>query len=472
MNNRSLDVMGEGAECSAQPDSDLEESPIWRDRPTVDQERLFQIEELFFSITDKKGVISFANDIFTRISAYAETELLHQPHNIIRHPDIPRAVFFVLWDFLKKDKAVAAYVKNRAKDGCYYWVMALVFPCAQGYISIRLKPGSPIFETIQRQYADVLAYEREQMARQGRNQGMMAAVALLQDRLATEGFESYDQFMWVALESEMRNREQALIKAGYTRQGGDAGVPENLLQYEDRLSRLFEKLSGLKQLHEQLIQHSEYLLQLSWSIRVLALNAQIGTARLEDGEGDALSAVAGQMGDQSMGGAALLSALQDHVSELSRLLHQMNFDIIIAKLQVEMSACFIGGLHAEEGVNYAAEMSVADVIKTLQEVYEPNLVTIAQAVGRIPDSLNDLRQRMSAIGRFLYVLRFVYITGKIEVARLADAGEFANTFNELIREVGEADKRLKELSAAVEVNQRMTPLFLESERVLSAAATR
>ena len=124
------------------------------------KERQFDLSELFFSVTDHKGHILVGNDIFTRISGYTREELIGQPHSIIRHPDVPRAVFKLLWDYLEAGKTIAAYVKNMAKDGCYFWVIALVMPCPGGYLSVRMKPISPIFELAKEVYADILAVEK------------------------------------------------------------------------------------------------------------------------------------------------------------------------------------------------------------------------------------------------------------------------------------------------------------------------
>ncbi|MDI6402776.1 PAS domain-containing protein [Balneolaceae bacterium ANBcel3] len=436
---------------------------------TVDKERLFRMEELFFSTTDSKGVITFANEVFTRISGYTEKELIGQPHNIIRHPDMPRAVFFLLWDYIKKGEPMAAYVKNKAKDGSHYWVMALVFPHREGYLSIRLKPGSDLFKEVKKIYKKTLTYERDQSSLHGSKKGMMAAVDYLQERLKEVGFESYDRFMWIALENEMRNRELELRKKNYTRKNSNGAVPPYLLSFENHLVKLFDHLKSLKDLHAKLIEHAGYILQLSRSIRMLSLNAQVGSSRLDDGEGDSLSAVAGQMGEQSMGGERMLAELQKHVTVLSRLLNKVNFDIITAKLQVEMSTIFMNEIHEKGSNAYLSDIPVPEVVDLLKEAYAPRLSLIADEVGQIPSSLRELRSRVYEIERFLYVLRFIHSAGKIEVARLEDATSFANTFQELIREVNTADGKLKELSGYIEENQRMNPVFLESERVLSIA---
>ena len=96
----------------------------------LDRERPFGADELFFSTTDRRGVILAGNAVFQRVADYAEEELIGQAHNIVRHPDMPRGVFRVFWDHLDAKKPIAAYVKNMARDGAYYWVVATAVPMA------------------------------------------------------------------------------------------------------------------------------------------------------------------------------------------------------------------------------------------------------------------------------------------------------------------------------------------------------
>lgn len=91
-------------------------------------ERFFSDSEIIVSKTDLKGRITYANQTFCKLAGYREAELLGQPHSIIRHPDMPRAVFKLLWDTLHEGREIFAYVKNMAKNGDYYWVLAHVTP--------------------------------------------------------------------------------------------------------------------------------------------------------------------------------------------------------------------------------------------------------------------------------------------------------------------------------------------------------
>ena len=80
-------------------------------------------KKVIISKTDKKGVIQYANDYFIEISGYSEEELLHKPHNIIRHPDMPKVVFKILWEKLHKGENIYAVIKNFTKNGDFYWVV-------------------------------------------------------------------------------------------------------------------------------------------------------------------------------------------------------------------------------------------------------------------------------------------------------------------------------------------------------------
>lgn len=80
--------------------------------------------DFIVSKTDLKGRITYGNEIFIKMSGYSEHELLNAPHNILRHKDMPAVVFKLLWDRLKAKTAINAYVKNRCKNGDFYWVFA------------------------------------------------------------------------------------------------------------------------------------------------------------------------------------------------------------------------------------------------------------------------------------------------------------------------------------------------------------
>jgi len=114
--------------------------------PTTGVERLLDPKVPIVTKTDLKGRITYANPAFVEISGFTLDELMGQPHNVVRHPDMPRDAFKDLWDTTKRNEPWKGLVKNRCKDGGYYWVDAYVTPLTQngekiGYMSVRSKPS-------------------------------------------------------------------------------------------------------------------------------------------------------------------------------------------------------------------------------------------------------------------------------------------------------------------------------------------
>ncbi|MDA9556851.1 methyl-accepting chemotaxis protein [Vibrio sp.] len=116
-----------------------------RNADVTNVEHTFEKEEELVSTTDLRGVITYANPAFIRISGFTEEELIGKNHNLVRHPDMPKAAFKDLWIHLERGEAWRGIVKNRSKDGGYYWVDAYVTPIIEnhktiGYQSVRVKP--------------------------------------------------------------------------------------------------------------------------------------------------------------------------------------------------------------------------------------------------------------------------------------------------------------------------------------------
>ncbi|MDP2142978.1 MAG: PAS domain-containing protein [Gallionella sp.] len=159
-------------------------------------ERVMRADDFIVSMTDLKGRITYGNRIFIEFSGYSEKELLGSQHNIVRHPDMPRAVFQLLWDKIQKREECFAYVKNMAKDGSFYWVFTNVTPTFDeagnptGYLSVRRKPKMSGVQTASAVYAAML--EAEQKA--GPANAIAASTKLLVDILNEKGL-SYDELV-------------------------------------------------------------------------------------------------------------------------------------------------------------------------------------------------------------------------------------------------------------------------------------
>jgi len=91
-------------------------------KPTTNEIKL-NPKRYIVSKTDAKGIIEYGNDYFVEISGYSEAELIGKPHSIVRHPDMPKVLFKMMWDRINRAQNIMAVVKNLAKDGSYYWVV-------------------------------------------------------------------------------------------------------------------------------------------------------------------------------------------------------------------------------------------------------------------------------------------------------------------------------------------------------------
>lgn len=153
----------------------------------------FPDDIILVSKTDQHGTIKYANMAFCRIAGYNEAELIGQPHNIIRHPNMPKIVFKLLWEVIQSGHEFWGYVKNRTKQGGYYWVFAHVTPTFDsqsnivGYHSDRRAPKESALPKVQALYDHLRALEA-----QG---GMAASEKYLQELLAKEE-KRYDEFVF------------------------------------------------------------------------------------------------------------------------------------------------------------------------------------------------------------------------------------------------------------------------------------
>lgn len=163
-----------------------------------EREVFFPDTEIIVSKTDLKGRLTYCNKTFCEIAGYGEADLLGKPHSVLRHPDMPRAVFKLLWDTIMARREVFAYVKNITKSGDYYWVFAHVTPsfardgAVVGYHSNRRIPKRAALERV-----IVPLYARIRAAEAQHNNGkeaLAAGVDCLSGTLAAQKV-SYEQFV-------------------------------------------------------------------------------------------------------------------------------------------------------------------------------------------------------------------------------------------------------------------------------------
>ncbi len=166
-------------------------------------ERFFDAQDIIVSKTNLKGHITYANKIFQALSGYPEQEIIGQPHSLVRHPDMPRAIFKLLWDTIQSGKEIFAYVVNLSNNGDHYWVLAHVTPSfdtdgqISGYHSNRRVPNRESLDSVIKPlYKNLLDIENRP---ENRKESLKTSSAALSKILDEKGVP-YDEFIF-SLES-------------------------------------------------------------------------------------------------------------------------------------------------------------------------------------------------------------------------------------------------------------------------------
>lgn len=134
-------------------------------RPIPVNEEVFFDGRSLISETDTKGIITYVNRQFSEMSGYSKEEAIGQPHNLLRHPDMPKAAFEEMWKVIKEGKIWEGYVKNLRKDGKFYWVIVHIVPKKDasgniiGYIASRKVPERIRIQSIENEYLKMVQEE-------------------------------------------------------------------------------------------------------------------------------------------------------------------------------------------------------------------------------------------------------------------------------------------------------------------------
>lgn len=159
------------------------------------EELIMREGEFIVSKTDLKGQITYANRMFLEFAGYSEDDLLGAPHNIIRHPEMPKGVFKLLWDTIQSEHEIFAYVKNMSSSGAYYWAFANVTPVKDGnntvvgYCSVRRKPSRNAIEIVTPLYKEMARIEQSKKHKEALSDSVAYLHNFLNER--TLSYEEY-----------------------------------------------------------------------------------------------------------------------------------------------------------------------------------------------------------------------------------------------------------------------------------------
>jgi len=361
-------------------------------RPTTG-EAPFGLGEVFFSRTDDRGILRAYNYVFHRVAHYEADELLGQPHKIIRHPDMPRGVFHLFWETIKSGRTMGAYVKNKAKDGLYYWVFAVVVPCGDGYLSARIKPSSALFSTVIAEYETLLIAEKTE----GLSPSDSAAQLLA--RLQELGFEDYQSFAAHALAEELTARDNGL---------GNAPDPK-IKEFRIKLKNA-----------ENLATETEGLVQEFEAMRTIPHNLRVIASRIEPAGGPVtvLSQNYGTMSrDMSEWFAAHVLGENSNFSAIKGTVNDSTFIECMARILIECDAQLQKERRELSGIGLDEERKIlADLVTEQRNRAQAGLADVNFEADRILTACKVMH-------RHFLGLSSTRVLCKIESARLPTEGE-------------------------------------------------
>lgn len=386
-------------------------------------EEPYSIDQIIFSRTDKRGVILSGNEVLRRLSGYSWDRLIGAPHRILRNPDTPKVVFWMLWQTIQQDKPMVAYIKNRSARGGWYWVLSLVVPWEGGYFSARIKPTGPLLAQVTAIYAELLAAEAS------KSLPHEAVAALLLKRLADLGFPSYHAFMCSALEQELSARNIALGRSNATQARSLTTITSNLKATEEKQKTLLLEFDELQS---------------------IPTNMRIIASRLEP-SGGPISAISD---NYKFASTEISRRLEAFAGSESNLCHTMATDVAdalfltgVAQLLSEVPRQFAKEDHSQTPIEFSKEQAI------LSEVEFSFNSQARAAVIRAEQVSGELNLASSEIRRMMLGLDTIRVMGRVESGRLGSSGVgLSSTIDQLDMRhaaISEHLQALMDLSASI-----------------------
>ena len=350
----------------------------------------FPMVDLCYSRTDKRGVIASGNAAFQRLYGFSWAQLIGAPHHLLRSPDTPRAVFRLMWRILQAGEPCVAYMRNRTLDGRACWVLATVLPLSDGYLSVRIKPTSPLFATAKALYAALTLAERtESVSPEASEQRLLAELARL-------GHPDYQSFMQAALLAEYRGRSNNPA----------------LTAFFGETDKVAASLDSTTKLQIDLMHRFDRLRDLPTNMRIIA-------SRLEPSGGpisaisDIYSATSGELFQE-------ITAFAEGRKSLSRRMQtsfeRATFLRVCALLQAEVVLRASG-----EHIEHAAldRQAESEILGQLRRHYDAQaqtgMIEAEQLAGAMSRASSDLRRSMLGLDT-------IRVMGRVESGRLGAEG--------------------------------------------------
>ena len=390
----------------------------------------FNIDEMFFSKTDLKGIIIDGNEVFYRVAKYSPEEMIGKPHNIVRHPDMPKVVFKLLWQFIQNCKPFAGYVKNLAKDGSYYWVYALVLPVhnekgeKEKYLSIRIKPTSHFFSVVKNLYEKILKIEKLE--------GVKASEKELFESLKAMGYENYEDFMIDTLIEEMKDKDEYLDKdIDIYEMDGDLELFKEVYIKNKRIKNIFDKIvenaSSFINVEKELESKFGYIYDITDELSLIALNSSVESYKLGS-TGASFFVVSSEIKKDSERIGKLVVGLKDDIQRLLKVVKEILLHTNISKLSIYMINYFLNEIISEQNMEKIDRNT--ENLKDLECILYINIKKNGIFVKDLVSYLKNTLRYIDEVEEIISELHYIQLNGLVESARLGEQ-KFSIIFNQV-----------------------------------------